>query len=159
MLNPEQMTEIMPAMRKQAMRLTRNADAAEDLTQDACLRAIEKRDKFESGTNARAWAVTLMTRLHISRCRKYKREDVVDPEEEVLVRQDFANQDDYVGLREVEEKLNDMPNAHKNAILHVCRDGLTLDQAANEENVSPGTLRSRLARARTSLREINQAAA
>ena len=62
-----------------ALRLTRNERDAEDLVQDAMLRAYRFFDKFERGTNARAWLFTILTNTFINKYRrKVKEREVVD---------------------------------------------------------------------------------
>jgi RNA polymerase sigma-70 factor (ECF subfamily) len=62
-----------------ALRLTRNDRDAEDLVQDAMLRAYRFFDKFERGTNARAWLFTILTNTFINKYRRrVKEREVVD---------------------------------------------------------------------------------
>jgi RNA polymerase sigma-70 factor (ECF subfamily) len=57
-----------------AMRLTRNPTLAEDLVQDSIERALRFEDRFERGTNLRAWAHHILANVFISRCRSRRRE-------------------------------------------------------------------------------------
>jgi RNA polymerase sigma-70 factor, ECF subfamily len=52
---------------RRAVQLCRDREAAEDLVQDALYRAWRKYDSFKQGTDARAWMVTIMTRLYFDR--------------------------------------------------------------------------------------------
>jgi len=51
-------------------RLTRNASEAEDLVQDALLKALRAREQFASGSNMRAWLLRILTNTFINRYRR-----------------------------------------------------------------------------------------
>src|SRR5262245_25010936 len=57
-----------------ALRYTRNPAHAEDLVQDTVVRALRFRDRFEMGTNFKAWIFTILTNTFIHRYRRSKRE-------------------------------------------------------------------------------------
>ncbi|MEK7705869.1 MAG: sigma-70 family RNA polymerase sigma factor [Myxococcota bacterium] len=57
-----------------ALRFTRNSAQAEDLVQDTVVRALRFRERFEPGTNFRAWIFTILTNTFIHRYRRQKRE-------------------------------------------------------------------------------------
>ena len=56
-----------------AFRLTRQAEWAEDLTQDTLVRAYERYHLFMQGTNFRAWLFTILTNLYLNDCERLKR--------------------------------------------------------------------------------------
>lgn len=60
-----------------ALKLTKNHEDAEDLVQDAMLKAIEKMDMFD-GKNMWGWMSTIMRRLHINKVIKYKHLKAID---------------------------------------------------------------------------------
>src|SRR5213076_3234843 len=62
-----------------ALRLTKNERDAEDLVQDTCMRAYRFFDKFERGTNIKAWLFKILTNTFINRYRrKVKERSVVE---------------------------------------------------------------------------------
>src|SRR4051812_17908649 len=69
-----------PNLHKFALRLTRNANDAEDLMQATLLRAIEKKDYFQQDTNLFGWTSKIMFNLFISNYRQKKFETQYDPE-------------------------------------------------------------------------------
>jgi len=79
----------LDALYASAMRLTRNARDAEDLVQDAVLRAYRFFDKFERGTNFRAWLFKILTNTFINRYRRSVKERtlVEGPEREAVTDQ------------------------------------------------------------------------
>jgi RNA polymerase sigma-70 factor, ECF subfamily len=62
--------EHMDSLYSTALRLTRNTEEAEDLIQDAYLRAYRFFDKFEQGTNFKAWIFKILTNTFINKYRK-----------------------------------------------------------------------------------------
>ena len=56
-----------------AMKLTKNQTDAQDLLQDTTFRAFKNRDKFQEGTNFKAWITTIMRNSFINKYRKAKR--------------------------------------------------------------------------------------
>ncbi|MBI2844655.1 MAG: sigma-70 family RNA polymerase sigma factor [Armatimonadetes bacterium] len=81
-------TEVLAAgesLYRHALRLTHNADDADDLLQDTLSRAYQNFDRFQTGTNFKAWILRIMTNLFINRRRQQAREPVLeslDAEEE-----------------------------------------------------------------------------
>ncbi|MGR3365123.1 MAG: sigma-70 family RNA polymerase sigma factor, partial [Maritimibacter harenae] len=70
----EAVVEHLPAMRAFAASLTRNSAAADDLVQDTIVKAWKNFDKFQEGTNLRAWLFTILRNTFYSDLRKKKRE-------------------------------------------------------------------------------------
>jgi RNA polymerase sigma-70 factor (ECF subfamily) len=73
----------LDSLYRTARRLTRSSADAEDLVQDTYLKAFRAADRFEAGTNLRAWLFTILHNTHRNRVRDRMREPVVDvgPEE------------------------------------------------------------------------------
>jgi len=69
--------EQIPRLRRYARTLTRNPERADDLVQDALVRAVAKQDLWQPGTNLRAWLFTLMHNQHVNTVRRSAREGVV----------------------------------------------------------------------------------
>jgi RNA polymerase sigma-70 factor (ECF subfamily) len=77
-----------------ALRLTKNERDAEDLVQDTCMRAYRFFDKFERGTNMKAWLFKILTNTFINRYRrKVKERIVVEGSERDAVRERFVSRD------------------------------------------------------------------
>jgi RNA polymerase sigma-70 factor (ECF subfamily) len=77
-----------------ALRLTKNERDAEDLVQDACMRAYRFFDKFERGTNIRAWLFKILTNTFINRYRRrVKERSVVEGSEREAVHERFISRD------------------------------------------------------------------
>src|SRR5512135_2230045 len=77
-----------------ALRLTKNPRDAEDLVQDAVLRAYRFFDKFERGTNIKAWLYKILTNTFINRYRrKVKERNVTEGSEREAVHEAFVSRD------------------------------------------------------------------
>jgi len=77
-----------------ALRLTKNERDAEDLVQDTCMRAYRFFDKFERGTNIKAWLFKILTNTFINRYRrKVKERSVVEGVEREVVHDQFISRD------------------------------------------------------------------
>ena len=140
-------------LRRYARALTRDQHRADDLVQDTLLRALTKQDRWEPGTNLRAWLFTLMHNQHVNDVRRQNRgASAVDLEEVsgFLV----ANTDPTASrqLRELEHALARLPTEQREVILLVGLEGLNYDDAAKVLVVPIGTVRSRLSRGREALR-------
>src|SRR4051794_32920464 len=61
-------------LRAFALSLVGDQDRADDLVHDTIVRALQKSDRFEQGTNLQAWVFTLLRNLFYSEYRKRKRE-------------------------------------------------------------------------------------
>ena len=77
-----------------ALRLTKNERDAEDLVQDTCMRAYRFFDKFERGTNIKAWLFKILTNTFINRYRrKVKERTVIEGSEREAVHEAFISRD------------------------------------------------------------------
>lgn len=152
--------QVFPSVYGTALRLTRSKEDAEDLAQEAIVRAYDAFDRFD-GTNFKAWILRIVTNLYINRYRQKQRgplmasfedESVLEPvavEGEIPDRQLF---DELVGA-EVEEALRNVPDDFRTAVLLSDIEGMSYQEIADATQVPIGTVRSRLARGRALLRK------
>ena len=136
-----------------ARRLTGDAIEAEDLVQDALVRAFRAADRFD-GRHPRAWLLTILRNTHYNRRRK-RTPDLL--EDEVAQRlpdpdgtADKALASGFQPL--VKEALGKLSLRHRQVIALVDLDQLTYREAAELLGVPPGTVMSRLHRARAKVR-------
>lgn len=147
-----------------AMRLTRHTEEASDLTQEAILRAYKNFDKFD-GKNFKAWLLKILTNIYINKYRKKEREAPItaleeipnympaSPEEEMPDRQLF---DELLGS-EVEDALEKVPEDFRIVIILCDIEQMSYEEIAQTLEIPIGTVRSRLARGRSTLRnELGQ---
>lgn len=133
--------------------LTGKPDAADDLVQDALERAIARFDQFRPGTNLRAWLFTI---LHSARCDQHRRAVRRGPEipieevpDTVSVRPEQA---DLLHLRDFKRAFARLSEPHRQVLALAGIEGMSYEEIATILAVEVGTVKSRVFRARESLR-------
>jgi RNA polymerase sigma-70 factor (ECF subfamily) len=150
----DDMVALMPQMHNFARSLCRDAVRAADLVQEALLRALTNVERFQPGTNLKAWLFTILRNEHYSQMRRQKFEAVgMDtstlPEPSVL-----PDHDGEIELRELNSALSTLPTGQRTALLLVSASGLSYEEAATICGCAVGTIKSRVARAREMLEEL-----
>ncbi|MCX8107129.1 MAG: sigma-70 family RNA polymerase sigma factor [Ignavibacterium album] len=153
----------MDALYNYAIKMTGDSDDADDLVQETYLKAFRFFDKFEKGTNCKAWLFRIMKNTYINKYRKETKEpDKIDYEE---VENYYENikpsstdtahleKDIYDNLLddELSEAINSLPEDFKTVILLCDIEGFSYEEIADFIDVPVGTVRSRLHRARKML--------
>jgi RNA polymerase sigma-70 factor, ECF subfamily len=146
-----------------AMRLTRNRADAEDLVQDTVVRALRFQNRFEPGTNLRAWLYTILHNTWRNRIRDTAREATdVDSEriEELASREGPADVEtpERMLLRstmdvDLKEALDDLPDAFRQAVWLRDVEEFSYAEIAKMLDVPIGTVMSRISRGRRQLYE------
>ena len=148
-----------------AFYLTKDKTEAEDLVQETYLRAFRFFDKFQPGTNCRAWLLSILRNLFINRYRQKKREpqtvdwEKIDRVYESMVEQgEKAEMGNPEGLlisqlmdEEVEKALRELPEEFRTAIVLVDIEDVSYEEAAKIMECPMGTVRSRVSRGRRML--------
>ncbi|WEJ57396.1 sigma-70 family RNA polymerase sigma factor [Devosia sp. FJ2-5-3] len=143
----------LPALRRYALSLTRNPSEAEDLVQEALLRALERRASYRAGGNLRGWLLAVMHNLFVDRLRS--RSSAADHESEFGSRVALtlpANQYDTLRLSQVRRAFDLLPVEQREALHLVTIEGLSYDEASEVLGVPAGTVMSRISRGREALR-------
>ena len=147
------LVQLIPHLRAFAFSITRSSQA-EDLAQDAMMRAWRARASFEPGTNFKAWVFTILRNQHTSLARRAWRSQPLDPEiaENTLI----ANDDPMASeeLLDVRSAMLLLPFEQRQALALVGAAGLSYKEAAVICACAEGTIKSRVSRARTELQEI-----
>jgi RNA polymerase sigma-70 factor (ECF subfamily) len=138
----------IPALRRYARALTRDADIADDLVQDTLVRALRSEHLFE-GDEIRSWLYTILTNLNRNRLRSLARRPVLSPIEENDA-PDLAGPE--AGGRDIERALKLLVEDQRTALLLVVLEGLSYREVAEVQGVPIGTVMSRLARARSQIK-------
>ena len=144
----------LPALRAFALSLTRNRATADDMMQDAVLKAWTNMDKFQAGTNMRAWLFTILRNTYYSAHRKRKREvpDIDNTfSENLAVKPDHDGRLQMMDFKVAFDKLAD---EHREALILVGANGFSYEDAAKTCGVATGTMKSRVNRARAKLVEL-----
>jgi RNA polymerase sigma-70 factor, ECF subfamily len=150
----EQMIAEIPSLRAFAMSLCGTMHQADDLVQDALLKAWGNASSFQEGTNLRAWLFTILRNTYYSLHRKRGRE-VQDVDGEHAARVAVAPaQDGMMDLADFRRALAQLPAEQREVLIMVGATGLSYEEAAEICGVAVGTIKSRVNRARVRLGEI-----
>ncbi|MFZ3354119.1 MAG: sigma-70 family RNA polymerase sigma factor [Xanthobacteraceae bacterium] len=142
-----QIEAAIPALRRYARALTRDADTADDIVQDTLVRALRSEHLFYGG-DVRAWLYTILTNLNRNRLRSLSRRPAITP----IKDSDSATAGPEAGGRDIGRALDDLAEEPRAALLLVVLEGLTYREVAEVQGVPIGTVMSRLARARMQIR-------
>ena len=138
----------IPALRRYARALTRDAETADDLVQDTLVRALRSEHLFHGGA-VRSWLYTILTNLNRNRLRSMARRPIVTQ----LQDDDAADAaGPEAGGRDIERALALLVEDQRTALLLVVLEGLTYREVAEVQGVPIGTVMSRLARARIQIK-------
>jgi len=153
----------LDALYRTALRMTRNPSDAEDLVQDALVRAYRFYDRFEQGTNFRAWLFKILTNTYINTYRRKQgrpqESSLEDTEDFFLYNQiksdgaDVVNdvEDtvlDRLGADEIQRAIDQLPPQFRTTVQLADVEGLSYAEVADATNVAKGTVMSRLFRGR-----------
>lgn len=145
-----QLVALLPKLRVQALALTRNRAAAEDLVQDAVANALAAQESFTPGTNFAAWMHRILRNRFISTLRKQRETtDIEDlPMSAFAV---SAAHEDRMVLKELSRALGRLPSDQREALFMVVLQGLSYEEVAQATGCAVGTAKSRVFRARRQL--------
>lgn len=149
-----QIKEHIPALKRYALVLARNASAADDLVQDCLVRALTKADLYKDGTNLRAWLFTIMHNLHVNEKRREGRwKQPADPGAALASLSEPAAQTESVMLRAVRKAMFVLPWQQRSILYSVGVEGKTYEEVSDEFDIPIGTVKSRCSRARAALQD------
>ncbi|NJM35120.1 MAG: RNA polymerase sigma factor [Rhodomicrobium sp.] len=143
-----------------AVVLSGDADTANDLVQATCLRALERHEQFEPGTQLVRWTYTILGSIWKNelRARKVRMgQGFVDPEI-ALVADGAGEMHMNLLARQVLKEIERLPEGQREAVFLVYGEGLAYREAAEVLDVPIGTVMSRLAAARLKLSELKMGA-
>ena len=142
------------ALRAFAVSLTRDSSSADDLVQDTVVKAWSNMDKFQCGTNLRAWLFTILRNTFYSDRRKRQRE-VGDPEgRHAATLYEKPAHDGRLAMIEFLAAFDRLTPEHREALTLIGASGFSYEEAAAMMGVRVGTVKSRASRARARLAEI-----
>jgi RNA polymerase sigma-70 factor, ECF subfamily len=146
--------KLLPNLRAFAISLCGNDVEADDIVQETLIKAWTHQDKFQPGTNLRAWLFTILRNTYFSRFRKRRREveDVDGARAATLFEPPI--QDFHIELAELRHALALLPPDQREALLQVGALGLSYEEAAAIIGCPVGTIKSRVNRARSKLCEL-----
>jgi RNA polymerase sigma-70 factor (ECF subfamily) len=165
----EQTLEYMPALYSAALRMTHNAADAEDLVQEAYLRAYRGFGGFEEGTNLRAWLYRILTNTYINAYRAKQRrpdERELDDVEDLFIYRRLGALEEALASRSAEDELMDvftddevkgaldtLPEQFRLAVYLADVEGFSYKEIADILDIPIGTVMSRLHRGRKAMQK------
>jgi RNA polymerase sigma-70 factor (ECF subfamily) len=164
----EEALPLLDSLYGAALRMTRNPADAEDLVQEAMLRAYRAFHTFEPGTNLKAWLFRILTNAYINVYRKRQREPQKvssDEVEEFDLYQELKDHDpqfqetpesivlDNLVDSDILEAIEDLPEQFRLAVVLSDVEGFSYAEMAEIMDVPMGTVMSRLHRGRKALQK------
>ena len=145
---------LIPSLRAFAASLSRNSADADDLVQDTLIKAWTHRDKFEPGTNLRAWLFTILRNTYYTAVMRRRREVPDEDGKHAAALAEAPTQEWSVAMRGLQSALQKLPDEHREALILVSAAGLTYEEAAEICGCALGTIKSRVNRARARLLKL-----
>lgn len=155
----EQLDVISNSLRAFSLKLTGNNDDAEDLYQDTAVRIITNADKYNPGTNFKAWAVTIMRNIFINNYRKKMRRNMIidqTPNNYYINSGDKMVSNDgesIVAFKELMEMVDSLPDDFREPFM-MAYNGYKYDEIAEQLDSPLGTIKSRIFFARKKLQKM-----
>lgn len=146
---------ILPRLRAYAQVLTKNSDDADDLVQTAVERALSRIELYEPGTNFKAWMFTILRNCYFTEMRKRsRRPDTVDPMDHESAMSVRAEQQIGLEVRDFSRAFVQLSEMDRTVLVLIGAEGMSYQEAADILGTPIGTVRSRLSRARTRLKDL-----
>lgn len=153
----------MDALYNFALKMTGDSDLADDLIQDTYMKAFKFFDKFEKGTNCKAWLFRILKNSYINDYRKQAKEpgkvdyDDIENFYETIkaaeIKSSHLIEDDFSKLMDdvISEAITTLPEDFRTVIILSDIEGFTYEEISEFVDCPIGTVRSRLHRARKML--------
>ncbi|WP_421862650.1 sigma-70 family RNA polymerase sigma factor [Parvibaculum sp.] len=145
---------LIPHLRAFARNLCGKPDMADDLAQDALLKAWAARKRYRAGTNMRAWVFVILRNQFLSQMRRARFTGEWDESVAERTLSTPAHQDHQMQLTDLQRALMRLPAAQREALVLVGAGGFSYEEAAGICDCAVGTVKSRVARARAALDEM-----
>ncbi|MFG6083289.1 RNA polymerase sigma factor [Paracoccus litorisediminis] len=152
----EAMIALLPNLRRYALSLTRRADQADDLVQQTAERAIANAASYDPAQRLEPWLFRIMRNGFIDQTRRQRSAGVqldVHDMPEALPIDPAPALEARLMLRSVEAAMAELPPEQREILHLVCVEEMTYAETARILNIPPGTVMSRLSRARLALSE------
>ena len=150
----KELEALIPHLRAFARNLCGKPDMADDLAQDALLKAWSARKRYKAGTNMRAWVFVILRNQFLSQMRRSRFKGDWDDTVAERMLSTPAHQDHEMQLSDLQRALMRLPDAQREALILVGAGGFSYEEAAEICDCAIGTVKSRVARARAALDEM-----
>lgn len=150
----QQLAQVIPHLRAFGRSLSGSRDLADDLVQETLMKAWAARQRFQAGTNMRAWTFIILRNLYLSQMRRARFKGEWDDLVADRILAAPASQDRHVELGDMQRALLHLPQPQREALILVGAGGFAYEEAAEICGVAVGTIKSRVARGRVALETI-----
>jgi RNA polymerase sigma-70 factor (ECF subfamily) len=154
----DELMDHVPRLRRYARTLIYNRDLADDLVQDTLERALSRTERFQAGTDLRAWLFTIMHNLFVNQMRQVSRWAA-----HVSVGNDSVSENEFevrasltrtLEVRDLDYALQRLPAEQRVVVLLVGLEEMSYADVALALEIPIGTVMSRLSRGRKRLRAL-----
>lgn len=149
-----ELTGVVPHLRAFARGLCGRPDYADDLVQEALLKAWTARDSFQPGTSIRSWTFVILRNVYLSEARRNRFRGDYDPDLAEKLLSQPAGQEDGLHMGDLRSAMMRLSPERREALLLVGAGGFSYEEAADIAQCAVGTMKSRVARARRSLEDM-----
>ena len=145
----------IPRLRRYARALTGDVSRADDLVQDTLVRAIARQHHWRYDSNLRGWLFTIMHNQNVNGVRRSVREGIaVEFDDKWPSATAATDPTARLSLRDLDRALARISEEQRRVVLLIGLEGTSYEEAATILDVPVGTIRSRVARGRESLRKL-----
>jgi RNA polymerase sigma-70 factor (ECF subfamily) len=148
------LTDVAPHLRAFARALSGCRDRADDLAQEAMLRAWAARNRYSAGTNFKAWTFTILRNHFYSEARRSRFHGEYDEIAAERILRAPAPQEGAIELGDVLRALTVIPENYREALILVAAGNLSYEEIASICGIALGTVKSRICRARAMLSQV-----
>lgn len=152
-----EMLALLPRLRRFAYGLTGSIDEGDNLVQATCERAISRIDTWEPGTRLDSWMYRIARNifLNLRRAQRVRVEylQIADPQQHAVL-DGVRAMETHLTFTSVRESVARMSEEQRTVLLLVCVEGLSYKEVAEILELPMGTVTSRLARARQTLKSL-----
>jgi len=149
-----ELARVIPHLRAFGRSLSGNRDLTDDLVQETLLKAWAARQRFQAGTNMRAWTFIILRNLFLSQMRRARFKGEWDELTAAKILAAPASQDRHVELGDLQRALLHLPQPQREALILVGAGGFAYEEAAEICGCAVGTIKSRVARGRVALETL-----
>jgi RNA polymerase sigma-70 factor (ECF subfamily) len=149
-----ELVALIPHLRAFARTLAGDPTAADDLAQDAMMKAWDARASYQMGTNMKAWTFMILRNQFYSEKRRSWRQTQLDQEAAERTLMAVDDPESPVALDELRLGLGMLPAEQREALVLVGAGGFAYEEAADICGCAVGTVKSRVSRARRALQGI-----
>ena len=146
-----ELTEVIPHLRAFARGLCGRPDMADDLVQEALMKAWAAQERFEPGTSMRAWTFVILRNAYLTDMRRNRFRGEYDEGVAERTLTEPASQEEPMHLSDMHRALLTLPAERREALLLVGAGGFSYEEAAEICGCAVGTIKSRVGRARSAL--------